>query len=88
MDEVLFAYRTSQQASTKYTPFFLMQGLEVRLPIDVEISIGETLTPALFLLGIRMTIKVQTTPFISFFYNLQLPFSSSYMFFHSKLTGW
>ena len=35
LDNVLFAYRTSRQASTKYTPFFLMYEHEARLPIDI-----------------------------------------------------
>ena len=37
IDNVLFAYRTSKQDSTKYTPFFLMYGREAKLPIDVEL---------------------------------------------------
>ena len=36
LDNVLFAYRTSRQASTKYTPFYLMYGREARLPIDIN----------------------------------------------------
>ena len=48
VDEVLFAYRTSQQASTKCTPFFLMHSREARLPIGVKISIeGNTDTSSL-----------------------------------------
>ena len=38
LDNVLFAYRTSRQASTKYTPFFLMYGREARLPIDITLT--------------------------------------------------
>ena len=38
IDDVLFAYRTSRQDSTKYTPFFLMHG---RLPIDVALSVKD-----------------------------------------------
>lgn len=33
---MLFAIRTSNQESTKYTPFFLMHGREARLPMEVE----------------------------------------------------
>ena len=36
IDNVLFAYRTSKQDSTKFTPFFLMHGREARLPIDIS----------------------------------------------------
>ena len=35
LDNILFAYRTSHQDSTKCTPFLLMYGREARLPIDV-----------------------------------------------------
>ena len=35
LDNILFAYRTSRQDSTKCTPFLLMYGREARLPIDV-----------------------------------------------------
>ena len=38
LDSVLFAYRSSQQASTKYSPFYLMYGREPGLPIDVIAS--------------------------------------------------
>ena len=38
LDSVLFAYRTSKQASTKYSPFFLMYGREPRLPVDLIVS--------------------------------------------------
>ena len=41
IDDVLFAYRTSRQDSTKYTPFFLMHGREARLPIDVQLSVKD-----------------------------------------------
>ena len=37
-DDILFAYRTSVQATTKYTPFSLMFGREARLPIQVELK--------------------------------------------------
>lgn len=33
---VLFAYRTSVQKSTGYTPFFLMYGRQAKLPIECE----------------------------------------------------
>ena len=35
LDNVLFAYRSSRQDSTKCTPFLLMYGREARLPIDL-----------------------------------------------------
>jgi hypothetical protein len=35
LENVLFAYRTSRQDSTKCTPFLLMFGREARLPIDL-----------------------------------------------------
>ena len=47
MDEDLFAYRTSQQASTKYTPFFLMHGREARSPLILKYQLRETLMPTL-----------------------------------------
>ncbi len=39
VDNVLFAYRTSRQGSTKFTPFYLMYGREAKLPIDTCISL-------------------------------------------------
>lgn len=38
LDPVLFAYRTSKQASTKYSPFFVLYGREPKLPIDYIVS--------------------------------------------------
>lgn len=38
IDDILFAYRTSVQATMKHTPFCLMFGREARLPIQTEIS--------------------------------------------------
>lgn len=35
IDPVLFAYRTSRQDSSKYTPFYLMYGRQATLPIDI-----------------------------------------------------
>ena len=34
---VLFAYRTSEHATTKNTPFFLVYGRRARLPIDIKL---------------------------------------------------
>ena len=34
---VLFAYRTSVNASTKYTPFYLMFGRQAKLPIELDL---------------------------------------------------
>ena len=36
LDPILFAIRTSVQASTKHTPFFLMYGREAKLPLEME----------------------------------------------------
>ncbi len=33
---ILFSYRVSQQASTKYSPFYLMYGRQARLPIEFQ----------------------------------------------------
>ena len=38
---VLFAYRTSVQKSTGYTPFFLLYGRNATLPIEVNIQCTE-----------------------------------------------
>ncbi len=35
LDSVLFAYRTSKQASTKFSPFVLLYDREPRLPVDL-----------------------------------------------------
>ena len=36
VDDILFAYRTSRQDSTKFTTFFVMYIREARLPIEVS----------------------------------------------------
>ena len=41
LSAVLFAYRTSVQASTKYSPFYLMYHRQAKLPIDIKMQ-GET----------------------------------------------
>lgn len=38
LDGVLFSYRTSVHASTKYTPFYLMYGRDPVLPIELRVS--------------------------------------------------
>ena len=40
LDPILFAYRTSIQSSSKFSPFFLMYGRRPRLPIDVKPDTG------------------------------------------------
>ena len=40
LQRVCFAYNTSVQASTGYTPFFLMFGREARMPIDLMYQTG------------------------------------------------
>lgn len=42
VDNVLFAYRTSRQDSTRFTPFYLMYGREAKLPIDASVQQRET----------------------------------------------
>ena len=41
IDNILFAYRSSRQDSTKCTPFLLMQGREARLPIQLTQTTSE-----------------------------------------------
>lgn len=41
IDNVLFAYRTSRQDSTKFTPFYLMHGREAMLPVDALVPHSE-----------------------------------------------
>ncbi|CAG8571296.1 2722_t:CDS:2 [Diversispora eburnea] len=36
ISSILFTYRTLKQEFTKYTPFYLVYGREVQLPIDIE----------------------------------------------------
>ena len=38
LDTCVFAYNTSQQDSTKFTPFELMFGRQATLPIDINIQ--------------------------------------------------
>lgn len=38
IDDILFAYRTSVHATTKYSPFYLMFGRQARLPIEIELD--------------------------------------------------
>ena len=40
LDSVLFAYRTSKQASTQFSPFYLMYGREPCLPVDL-LAVGK-----------------------------------------------
>ena len=41
IETVLMGYRASRQASTKYSPYFLLFQKEMRLPIDNEIMQNE-----------------------------------------------
>ena len=41
IDNILFAYRSSRQDSTKCTPFLLMYGREARLPIQLTQTTSE-----------------------------------------------
>ena len=43
LDAILFSYRVSRQASTKYSPYFLMFGRHPHLPIDVEYEAANSL---------------------------------------------
>ena len=38
MDAILFSYRTSIHASTKFTPFYLMYGREAVLPVELQMT--------------------------------------------------
>ena len=38
LDSDLFAYCTSKQSSTKFSPFFLMYGRKPRVPVDILVS--------------------------------------------------
>lgn len=43
----MIAYRSSEDTSTWYTPFTLMFGREMRLPLDVMVGVSEA-TPDLY----------------------------------------
>ena len=47
IDDILFAYCTSVQATTKHIPFYLMFGREARIPIQMEISSEENIKQTL-----------------------------------------
>ena len=38
IDAILFSYRTSIHASTKFTPFYLMCGREAVLPVELQMT--------------------------------------------------
>ena len=38
LDTCVFAYNTSRQESSKYTPFFLMFGRRATLPVDINLN--------------------------------------------------
>ena len=38
IDAILFSYRTSIHASTKFTPFYLMCGREALLPVELQMT--------------------------------------------------
>ena len=42
LPNVCFAYNTSVQASTEYTPFYLMFGRQAKLPLDLMYGIENT----------------------------------------------
>ena len=38
LEDVAFSLRTQKQASTKYSPFYLMFGREARMPLQVRVN--------------------------------------------------
>ena len=56
---VCFAYNTSIQASTGYTPYYLMYGCEARLPIDLEFgtSFSDTISSDLYVQQLQSSLS-------------------------------